>query len=601
MGATPSRRDSRWTIRCQALFSVLFRVVSLIFLRVIPGWFGFAATYLFGGYVLTWLLLDWRSRSRLTENRITFASLMLGTSTRHRAVNVVHLVMNALLLLLVWDLYFSPHMFPSHRAATLQFARMGHIGQSLAIVHVRYPTPLPPLTGLWDIGIDESGSLTDAEVINAAPLRVVWRRVMEADSDNAALSAIRDPRRWERGPLLYLNESADWTATATLSSLMPATMYEWRLAFVHNNTFAPMPARPHRFTTWPDPRLAAYHQTKHATTNATGSAAAENALVPFDDPNHFRFGAVSCVKPDFPYHPAQFWAWNWLLRLLGIGREQGGITTRNRVPGFDLMADKLVDPYPPSQPGLRFLLELGDMIYADVPRYEGPFLDSYRKLYRNLFASHSFQRVFQAIPVIGMFDDHEIVNNWTGDIDPNNDTTEASTTSATPVGLSVGLQAWQEYIGLANPPSASKNEHYYSFRYGDTAFFVLDTRKHRTGLETDADSRSIIGREQREALMSWLADVNHTATFKFIASSVPFTSLWGGPLDFDGRTDGWSYFENDRREVLDAVHYVPNVILLSGDRHEFASISFRNSTTEFSTSPLSMFCTYHLDILEAGY
>ena len=42
------------------------------------------------------------------------------------------------------------------------------------------------------------------------------------------------------------------------------------------------------------------------------------------------------------------------------------------------------------------------------------------------------------------------------------------------------------------------------------------------------------------------------------------------------------------------MHSVPNVIILSGDRHEFAAIEFNgeerdNGVLEFSTSPLSMF------------
>lgn len=57
--------------------------------------------------------------------------------------------------------------------------------------------------------------------------------------------------------------------------------------------------------------------------------------------------------------------------------------------------------------------------------------------------------------------------------------------------------------------------------------------------------------------------------------------------------------------MLDVLHTVPNVVILSGDRHEFAAIEFTGSAVnagdgnakgkearpvyEFSTSPLSMF------------
>lgn len=41
-------------------------------------------------------------------------------------------------------------------------------------------------------------------------------------------------------------------------------------------------------------------------------------------------------------------------------------------------------------------------------------------------------------------------------------------------------------------------------------------------------------------------------------------------------------------------HYVPNLFIISGDRHEFAHVEFRNpaparNVYEISTSPLSMF------------
>jgi alkaline phosphatase D len=88
--------------------------------------------------------------------------------------------------------------------------------------------------------------------------------------------------------------------------------------------------------------------------------------------------------------------------------------------------------------------------------------------------------------------------------------------------------------------------------------------------------------------------VNQTATFKFIVTSVPFTSLW----THDAQTDSWAGFASEKASLLSALHTVPNVYLLSGDRHEFAAIEFNplNETgtaahvvREFSTSPLSMF------------
>ena len=595
---------STFILTLQSFCSLVFRLIAYVFLRVIPGRFGFYAIQFYLGYLAIWLLYDLRFVPRIHRDRPSLMSLVGGYSTRHRPWNILQLALHTLLLLFVLDLYYAPQLFPSHREATLRFARVGALSPTSATLHVRYPEPLPRLTGLWETGIHEPGVLTDASTLNEAPLRVVWRRAHEETPLIRAPSAVRDPRRWERGPVLRLTNETDWTASAVIQDLWPATKYEWRLAFVHNNTFTPMPARPIPFVTWPDPRLSAYRQSKFVATNETAasSSASSSLAAPLDDPNHFSFASISCVKPDFPYEPAQFWGWNWLLRWMGIGTEPGGRTLRNRIRGFDIMADHVLRGAGQA-PRLRFLLELGDMIYADVPRYEGPSMESYRKLYRNVFASSSFRRIYESIPVIGMYDDHEIINNWSGEgyhkhslVNANTSLPNATfehnendTPLSPPAGLHAGLRAWLEYIGHANPPAASRDENYFSFRYGDTAFFVLDTRKHRTHPDSNVENPTILGAEQHHALMSWLAEVNHTATFKFIASSVPFTSLWGGPLDLDGRYDGWSFYVDERKQLLDVLEHVPNVILLSGDRHEFAAVSFRDSVVEFSTSPLSMF------------
>jgi alkaline phosphatase D len=88
-----------------------------------------------------------------------------------------------------------------------------------------------------------------------------------------------------------------------------------------------------------------------------------------------------------------------------------------------------------------------------------------------------------------------------------------------------------------------------------------------------------------------LTQTNNTATFKFVVTSVPFTTLWS----HDAQIDSWAGFPRERRLLLEAFHSVPNLFVLSGDRHEFAAVKFNGEDSqsypiyEFSTSPLSMF------------
>lgn len=337
--------------------------------------------------------------------------------------------------------------------------------------------------------------------------------------------------------------------------------------------------------------------------------------VPINDPNHFKFVTSSCVKPDFPYSPASFPVWNWALQLLRPSSSSSSsgdahadtFARRNVVKGFDLMYDRYIRGK--DQPNVRFFLQLGDLIYADVPkRFSTAVVQGYRKLYRNLFASASFRRVFERIPMIGIYDDHEVKNNWAGL------TTEGKVIEEFPPANT----AWQEYVGRANPDSLEEGEHHFTFRYGsETAFFVFDTRRHRepsTGFSEEEEEeaaennyhhidgqpfKTMLGQRQKEQFIQWLGAVNSTATFKFVVSSVPFMSLWGGAIDIDGKKDSWAAYLEEREELLDIMQYVKgSVIVLSGDRHEFASTGLRSldyphpdshPITEFSTSPLSMF------------
>lgn len=152
--------------------------------------------------------------------------------------------------------------------------------------------------------------------------------------------------------------------------------------------------------------------------------------------------------------------------------------------------------------------------------------------------------------------------------------------------------AYDTYAGNANYDSTQVGQNFYDFRHGDVAFFVMDTRRYRAGPADTSDPtyRTMLGEAQLSALYSWLHAVNATCTFKFVVSSVPFTSLWA----YDAQVDSWAGYADEKAALLAAFHAVPNVVLVSGDRHEFAAIEFaspegRHVVREISTSPLNMF------------
>jgi alkaline phosphatase D len=62
----------------------------------------------------------------------------------------------------------------------------------------------------------------------------------------------------------------------------------------------------------------------------------------------------------------------------------------------------------------------------------------------------------------GIYDDHEVKNNWSGY------ELQGADETATSVGRNKAFepanQAWQEYVGSANPPAIEQGRNYYSFR-----------------------------------------------------------------------------------------------------------------------------------------
>ncbi|KAJ3554580.1 hypothetical protein NM688_g3029 [Phlebia brevispora] len=379
-------------------------------------------------------------------------------------------------------------------------------------------------------------------------LHILWRQVT-FDTESS----------WHVGPAVRLTAADDWVSTARLDGLWPSTTYEYVLS---DEEYRPLayPAIPVQFHTFPDPRLH------------SGS--------------HFRFVVTSCATPNFPYRPFH-------------GRT---------IKGFDLLADylwphqtespsessvvgepeaegsaSLTEPEstatPEVKPPAEFMLFLGDFIYADVPLYFGDDAEAYRRLYRRNYQSDSFRRVYEHLPMFHTYDDHEIINNYVGE---GNDSTPPFANAA---------DAFRLYNADANYDPAEPDQHYYDFRYADVAFFVMDTRRYRSDItKTDETSGTMLGDKQLSALYEWLGKASLMNYCYISVTSVPFTSLW----QHDAKKDSWAAYPYEKISLLNALHSVPNVVFLSGDRHEFAAIKFTaegagHDILEVSTSPLSMF------------
>ena len=68
--------------------------------------------------------------------------------------------------------------------------------------------------------------------------------------------------------------------------------------------------------------------------------------------------------------------------------------------------------------------------------------------------------------------------------------------------------AFRSYNADANYDPPEYNQHYYDFRHGDTAFFVMDTRRYRSDITKVAPaSRTMLGDRQLATLHEWLSKV----------------------------------------------------------------------------------------------
>ena len=293
-------------------------------------------------------------------------------------------------------------------------------------------------------------------------------------------------------------------------------------------------------------------------TNATHNGTFRTAL---STSKKWSLVTSSCIKPFYPYSPLDH-----ALRIVGL--EQLSRYVTEQTP--DVM------------------LFLGDFIYIDLPVPHGWSQAHYNTAYRQVYASPSWTSSLRTLPWIHLYDDHEIVNDW----------------SAQDTGLyQPAMKAFWNYQGRANPPSKDGRT-YYTFRKGDVAFFVMDTRRYRSANGvSDGPAKTMLGYEQRRELESWL---ENERTWKVVVSSVPFTRNWRGP----DANDSWSGYLWERDRILDKMRQTEGVVILSGvrrlppinavpnnfqDRHEHATTIFpgqasdSGSVIEFSTSPLNQF------------
>ena len=193
-----------------------------------------------------------------------------------------------------------------------------------------------------------------------------------------------------------------------------------------------------------------------------------------------------------------------------------------------------------------FLL-LGDNVYIDRPTQ--PAVQRY--VYYRRQSRPEFRTLTARTSIAAVWDDHDFgTNDSAGGPDPFSPDWKPS--------------VWRTFRHNWNNHSYGGGEEqpgtWHAWSIADVDVFMLDCRYYRTA--PDAPSPSMLGPTQKQWLLDQLRA--STATFKLIASSVPFP---------DGvkpnSPDPWQGYPDERAALFSFIgdHDIGGVVLLSGDRH----------------------------------
>jgi len=237
------------------------------------------------------------------------------------------------------------------------------------------------------------------------------------------------------------------------------------------------------------------------------------------------------------------------------------------------MADEDVD----------LVVHLGDYIYEGgvdpnaVRQHDGPEPDTlagYRKRHALYRSDADLQAAHAAFAWVVTFDDHEVDNNWAGEI-PQDRVGPNATRESFLARRAAAFQAYYEHLPLRRSaiPQGPDILVYRRLTYGDLAeFSVLDTRQYRDDQDTARrlePGRQMTGPAQEQFVLDGLA--RSRARWNILAQQVFFAErdfTLGAPESFS--SDAWDGYVTARDRILGFVaeRNVANPVVLTGDVHK---------------------------------
>ncbi len=205
-------------------------------------------------------------------------------------------------------------------------------------------------------------------------------------------------------------------------------------------------------------------------------------------------------------------------------------------------------------------------------------LADYRRRYAQYKTDPDLQAAHAAAAWFVTFDDHEVENNWVGEIDQENDPPEVFA-----LRRAAAFQAYYEHMPLRRStfPGRTGMQIYRRATIGNLLdLHLLDTRQFRTDQPCDdgfktrckgwADpAAQVMGRAQE----AWLATAlkQKKARWNALAQQVmmmPLDRRTGDEPAPIRNMDSWGGYDAPRERVLKMVEGLGNVVVLTGDEHQ---------------------------------
>ncbi|MCC6747317.1 MAG: alkaline phosphatase D family protein [Deltaproteobacteria bacterium] len=238
----------------------------------------------------------------------------------------------------------------------------------------------------------------------------------------------------------------------------------------------------------------------------------------------------------------------------------------------DLIAQNAIfDELPQHAP--LFYLNLGDFPYMDsfVKPVAVTQVDFWER-HQEVRTVAPIGRLAGAMPLVAIWDDHEVRDNWDGAF---------SASSAGALLVTRGVKAWHDYFPF-RPTAGAAPSNYRTLRLGALAeLFLLDTRSFRSAnAMPDGPTKTMLGAAQKAWLEKALAA--STAKVKLVVSSVPLRYTITG-------TDAWSGFATERAELLAMLAKLgpKGALVLTGDNHRASVHHHPEGIVEVMAGPIS--------------